>query len=117
MINENIVPRPGKGNDHVFANALSFRRHTAESKGKKSQDGLSSDKDQFSAAKHYVHPSGEAFPSSYPGDKTGQQDILHDGVIATPTLEVGVDMKNLGNVITHRAMRNISSYRQGWTCR
>ena len=27
-------------------------------------------------------------------------------------LEVGVDMKNVSNIMTHRAMRNIASYRQ-----
>ena len=33
-------------------------------------------------------------------------------IVATPTLEVGVDMDNVGVVVTHRAMRNVSSYRQ-----
>jgi superfamily II DNA/RNA helicase len=38
--------------------------------------------------------------------------IPHDIAIATPTLEVGVDMDNVSEVITHKAIRNISSYRQ-----
>ena len=41
-----------------------------------------------------------------------QQEIPHDVAIATPTLEVGVDMNNVTEVITHKAIRNISSYRQ-----
>ncbi|MAS80482.1 MAG: hypothetical protein CMA28_02535 [Euryarchaeota archaeon] len=113
IIRENLIERPGTGKDKVFRNALRFRRHHAESKKDNSaSDGLGIGEEQFSAAEHYRHTSGEAYPSLRPGDWEGHSKIIHDGVIATPTLEVGVDMKKLGNVITHRAMRNRASYRQ-----
>ena len=112
VISENLMERPGIGNDKVLRNTLRFRRHHAESKDNKARDGLSTDEAQFSAAEHYRHNSGESYPSLKPGDYNGHKQIIHDGVIATPTLEVGVDMKNLGTVLTHRAMRNRASYRQ-----
>jgi len=112
VISENLIQRPGTGNDKVLRNTLRFRRHHAESKDNKARDGLSTDEAQFSAAEHYRHNSGEAYPSLRPGDYAGHKQVIHDGVIATPTLEVGVDMKNLGTVLTHRAMRNRASYRQ-----
>jgi len=112
VIRDNLVDRPGLGRDKVFGNTLRFRRHTAGSKDNKAKDGLSTDAAQFSAAEHYRHFSGEAYPSSKPGSFEGHTKIIHDGIIATPTLEVGVDMKNLGTVLTHRAMRNRASYRQ-----
>ena len=40
------------------------------------------------------------------------QPTVHDLAIATPTLEVGVDMNNVTEVLTHKAIRNVSSYRQ-----
>ena len=45
-------------------------------------------------------------------DVAQNEEKLHDFVIATPTLEVGVDMDNVSEVLTHKAIRNISSYRQ-----
>ena len=38
--------------------------------------------------------------------------LPHDIAIATPTLEVGIDMNNVTEVLTHKAIRNVSSYRQ-----
>ena len=38
--------------------------------------------------------------------------LPHDFAIATPTLEVGIDMSNVTEVLTHKAIRNVSSYRQ-----
>ena len=40
------------------------------------------------------------------------QVALHDLAIATPTLEVGIDMDNVTEVLTHKAIRNVASYRQ-----
>ena len=64
---------------------------------------------------HIPSKSGERCLSEKPpptcnSNKT--QEIPHDVAIATPTLEVGVDMNNVTEVITHKAIRNISSYRQ-----
>ena len=66
---------------------------------------------EFRADELYVHQSGEAYPGDAPRGPRGPQ-IPHDVIVATPTLEVGVDMKNASNIMTHRAMRNIASYRQ-----
>ena len=93
----------------VFKNALRARRHTAESRNDGSDDGLSRRK--FRADELYVHQSGEAYPGDGPRAPRGDP-IPHDVIVATPTLEVGVDMKNVSNIMTHRAMRNIASYRQ-----
>ena len=41
-----------------------------------------------------------------------KENLQHDIAIATPTLEVGIDMSNVTEVLTHKAIRNVSSYRQ-----
>ena len=50
-------------------------------------------------------------PTRKPSDEESPF-IPHDIAIATPTLEVGVDMSNVSDVLTHKAIRNVSSYRQ-----
>ena len=52
-----------------------------------------------------------AYPQGYV-DGNDNIRIPHDIVIATPTLEVGIDMSEVTDIITHKAIRNISSYRQ-----
>ena len=103
-----LTDRPGDNGVMVFKNALRSRRHTADSRGG-GDDGLS-DKD-FTADGLYLHTSGESYPLKYSNSGEGVK-IVHDAIVATPTLEVGVDMKKVTNIITHRAMRNEASYRQ-----
>ena len=103
-----LTDRPGDASGKVFKNTLRSRRHTADSRGA-GDDGLS-DKD-FTADALYLHQSGEAYPASGPNAPSGPE-IPHDTIVATPTLEVGVDMKKVTNIMTHRAMRNVASYRQ-----
>jgi len=51
--------------------------------------------------------------TAYPEQNfTQPQAKEHDFAIATPTLEVGIDMNNVTEVMTHKAIRNVSSYRQ-----
>jgi hypothetical protein len=110
QIRDALTDRPGQEQGMlVFKNSLRARRHTADSRKDGSDDGLS--RRDFSADELYVHQSGEAYPGDGPHTPRGPQ-IPHDVIVATPTLEVGVDMKNVSNIMTHRAMRNIASYRQ-----
>ena len=53
----------------------------------------------------------KAKPYEAYGESAGK-DVLYDVVVATPTLEVGIDMDNVTDVLTHKAIRNIASYRQ-----
>lgn len=105
---EHLVERPGDVTGKVFKKTLRSRRHTADSRGD-GDDGMSSK--AFTADGLYIHQSGEAYPADGPNGSPGRE-IPHDTIVATPTLEVGVDMKKVSNIMTHRAMRNISSYRQ-----
>ncbi|SVC92907.1 uncharacterized protein METZ01_LOCUS345761, partial [marine metagenome] len=56
------------------------------------------------SASAYTDPNRHSFPNPKP--------IVYDVVVATPTLEVGVDMDGVTDVVTHKAIRNVSSYRQ-----
>jgi hypothetical protein len=109
-----IAKRPNMGDEeaYVFKGTLRSRRHTADQSGKKGKDGLSDDPSQFSSDKLFYHRSGEAYPPIPDADKLTKGVIPHNVIVATPTLEVGVDMNNVANVVMHRAMRDIASYRQ-----
>ena len=107
-----IAKRPNMGDEEafVFKHTLRSRRHTADQSGKKGKDGLSVDPSQFSSDKLFQHRSGRLpIPDA---DKLTKREIPHNVIVATPTLEVGVDMNNVSNVVMHRAMRDIASYRQ-----
>ena len=84
-----------------------------ETRGKgRADDGLDEDDEQFNANMLYWHRSGEVF-TPHRSEFDGQiAPRLHNVVVATPTLEVGIDMDNVAVVMMHRAMRNIASYRQ-----
>ena len=119
-LSEKLVKRPNTGDDEefVFARTLRSRRHTADQNSGKEKDGLSTRDDQFSSNKLFEHSSGEAYPAVPSAKGLATKKIPHNVIIATPTLEVGVDMDNVRNVVMHRAMRDISSYRQkAWPCR
>lgn len=110
-ITENLASRPGDNEDggaKVFKNSLRSRRHTSEARGG-GDDGLS--QKDFTADGLYIHKAGESYPLRNAYYENGMK-IVHDTIVATPTLEVGVDMKNVTNIITHKAMRNEASYRQ-----
>lgn len=109
-----IAKRPNMGDEEafVFKDTLRSRRHTADQSGKKGKDGLSDDPSQFSSDKLFHHRSGEAYPPIPDAENLTKKEIPHNVIVATPTLEVGVDMNNVTNVIMHRAMRDIASYRQ-----
>ena len=109
-----IARRPNMGDEeaYVFKDTLRSRRHTADQNGKKGKDGLSDDPSQFSSDKLFHHRSGEAYPPIPDAENLTKKEIPHNVIVATPTLEVGVDMNNVTNVVMHRAMRDIASYRQ-----
>jgi len=111
---KSLVKRPNMGDaeEFVFRRTLRSRRHTADQTMKKDKDGLSTDDDQFSSNKLFEHWSGETYPPVPSAVGNFSVKIPHNVVIATPTLEVGVDIDNVNNVIMHRAMRDIASYRQ-----
>ena len=109
-----LTRRPNMGDEEafVFKHTLRSRRHTADQSGKKAKDGLSADPTQFSSDKLFHHRSGEAYPPIPDAQGLTKATIPHNVIVATPTLEVGVDMDNVTNVVMHRAMRDIASYRQ-----
>ncbi len=102
--------RPGDQNAFSFKESVRVKRHTS-----KTQDG---NNDQLGGADHSFRERATqgAYPPP-PNNLAGaavnyNHQIKHDVAIATPTLEVGVDMNSVTEVITHKAIRNISSYRQ-----
>lgn len=109
--NEAMEPRPGDPGYESFQQTIRTKRFTSITKRGESEDETDGD---MSANKVFAGPPSY---SSYPNqlkkqDPSQNRPIPHDLVIATPTLEVGVDMDNVSEVITHKAIRNISSYRQ-----
>ena len=76
----------------------------------KTQDGDDGDKIR-SADRSFE--SYKAYPAYKPhgGKETADwtEKFHADIAIATPTLEVGVDMNNVTEVMTHKAIRNVSS--------
>lgn len=114
-VKSNLVERPNMGDntEYVFSQTLRSRRHTADQSSRgRNEDGLSDDEQQFSSNKLFEHFSGEAYPPIPSAAGNFTRKILHNVIVATPTLEVGVDMDNVVNVVMHRAMRDIASYRQ-----
>lgn len=93
-----------QGKTKAFQDVLRVRQHTANTRsgGNSNQETGSYDgANALFKAKPY-----EAY-----GESAGK-DVLYDVVVATPTLEVGIDMDNVTDVLTHKAIRNIASYRQ-----
>ena len=98
--------RPGKNsNKYSYKKVLRVKKHTSKSK--------SSDSDYNESADHTFKedPHWGAYPGNWDKENPSSK-IKHDLVVATPTLEVGIDMSNVTEVFTHKAIRNISSYRQ-----
>lgn len=111
---ERIITRPNMDDTTKLAvrGMLRSRRHTMDSRDGGADDGLNEEDEQFDANKLFLHTTGEAFPGKRSNTNVGQTRMLHNVIVATPTLEVGIDMDNVAVVMMHRAMRNISSYRQ-----
>tara|TARA_B110000008_G_scaffold273163_1_gene306991 strand:- start:5967 stop:11276 length:5310 start_codon:yes stop_codon:yes gene_type:complete len=102
----NPEPRPGSLGTS-YRDVIRVKRHT----GKTRQGG--EDLAEGEARADYSFrsiPKKGGYPRGY--DDIQHPPIPHDVAIATPTLEVGVDMSNVSEVLTHKAIRNISSYRQ-----
>ena len=98
--------RPGSPGHHAWRDSLRIRRETsANRRNAQIVDGMP----DFSADVAFRGHSRSAFPIG-PGQHG--QEIGYDVVVATPTLEVGVDMNTVTEVYTHKAIRNISSYRR-----
>jgi len=105
--------RPGDASYLSHSEVVRSMRYTAVTKPKGESGKATTDQSANSVFRSDLKKG--AFPNSIENnawyamsDKSG----LHDFAIATPTLEVGVDMDNVSEVITHKAIRNISSYRQ-----
>ena len=111
---ERSIVRPNMDDSSKLAvrGMLRSRRHTMESRDSRSEDGLDDKDEQFDANRLFLHTSGEAFPGKRSNTRVDTSKMLHNVIVATPTLEVGIDMDNVSVVMMHRAMRNISSYRQ-----
>lgn len=102
-------PRPDDPGYVSFRDVVRPKRHTGKTK--------SSTSDSESEGRANANYTFESPPNrgAYPrivNDGDIITKIPHDLAIATPTLEVGVDMDNVSDVLTHKAIRNISSYRQ-----
>ena len=85
-----------KGRTKAFQDVLRVRQHTANTRsgGNSNQETGSYDgANALFKAKPY-----EAY-----GESAGK-DVLYDVVVATPTLEVGIDMDNVTDVLTHKAI-------------
>ena len=102
--------RPGDPDGFSFRESVRVKRHTS-----KNNSGDDDDNEDTSADHTFRQRAVKgAYPKNHLENATinWQQQIPHDVAIATPTLEVGVDMNNVTEVITHKAIRNVSSYRQ-----
>ena len=101
--------RPGDLGYQSFQQVIRSSRYTGKTKPESdSTDGKASANFAFSQK-----PRKGAYERLLARDEIDEdRPIPHDIAIATPTLEVGVDMDNVSEVITHKAIRNISSYRQ-----
>lgn len=110
-----IEARPGDPSYLSHSEVVRSMRYTAVTKQKGETGKEVSDESANSVFRSDLKKG--AFPNDIEYKKWKQKsasdkDVLHDFAIATPTLEVGVDMDNVSEVITHKAIRNISSYRQ-----
>ena len=93
-----------KNNSESYRDVLRVRQHTANTR--KKYEVVEGDGTDSSGANSLFRAK--------PFEAYGEwgDEILYDIVVATPTLEVGVDMDNVTDIITHKAIRNIASYRQ-----
>ena len=105
---DEIAPTPGYNLSSSHKDVIRTKRFTSVTK---TGDIRNEDEDNTQGA-NYVFKSKAKYGAYPNSDKNSSEEILHDFVVATPTLEVGVDMDNVTEVITHKAIRNISSYRQ-----
>jgi hypothetical protein len=106
-----IEKRPGNPGYHSHSETVRAMRYTSKTKEMGEGDQKSKDAESANAV-FRVKYSKNAFPRTIGKGETDLEVGLHDFAIATPTLEVGVDMDYVSEVITHKAIRNISSYRQ-----
>ena len=103
-----LEDRPGDINAFSFKESARVKRHTS-----KTQDGDQGGEILSADASFKERPWKGGYPKNQgTAAKEFNQPIVHDLAIATPTLEVGVDMNNVTEVLTHKAIRNVSSYRQ-----
>jgi superfamily II DNA/RNA helicase len=108
-------PRPGDKPNHTFQDVLRAKRHTSKTKQNSEDiDGSEQDAGANSSFREYAHTGAYSRPPPRPenGNPNKPTVVTHDVAIATPTLEVGVDMDYVSEVLTHKAIRNVSSYRQ-----
>ena len=103
-----LEDRPGDINAFSFKESARVKRHTS-----KTQDGDQGGEILSADASFKERPWKGGYPKNQ-GTAAIEfnQPTVHDLAIATPTLEVGVDMNNVTEVLTHKAIRNVSSYRQ-----
>ena len=101
--------RPGNPGYTSYRDVIRSKRHTGKTNS--STQESSSPGEAKADYSFKQKPRGGAYPGGeYPDGHISH--IPHDIAIATPTLEVGVDMSNVSDVLTHKAIRNVSSYRQ-----
>jgi len=96
--------RPGPLKTNSYRDVLRVKKHTSKSKE------IGNDTEKSANHTFRGQPRKGAYPQGWIDGDNGV--CAHDLVIATPTLEVGIDMDNVTEVFTHKAIRNISSYRQ-----
>ena len=100
-------PRPGNNGFTSYRDVIRAKRHTGKTNSSRQETSPGEAKADYSFREK---PRKGAYPGG-PYDEVSTS-IPHDLAIATPTLEVGVDMSNVSDVLTHKAIRNVSSYRQ-----
>jgi len=101
--------RPGNPGYTSYRDVIRSKRHTGKTNSSKREPSIPGE------AKADYSFKQKPRTGAYPGGEWPDGDIPHiphDIAIATPTLEVGVDMSNVSDVLTHKAIRNVSSYRQ-----
>jgi hypothetical protein len=103
---ELITNNPNTNTRHTYRDVLRVKKHTSKSQNNEY------DTETNANFTFRENPRRGAYPRLYPWSEADRTNIAHDIVIATPTLEVGIDMSNVTDVVTYKAIRNISSYRQ-----
>jgi len=106
---ENFEDRPDNIGYKSFQEIIRATRYTGKTKPESEDDGVEMTSANFAFKQD---PARGAYERVRTEDDGSPTPVAHDIAIATPTLEVGVDMDNVSEVITHKAIRNISSYRQ-----
>ena len=115
---DTIGARPGHDARHAHVDVIRTKRFTSITKKAKTANDEDEQEGEGGANKVFnERPKWGAYPRYGNVEADENKPVLHDFVLATPTLEVGVDMDNVSEVLTHKAIRNIASIGKSGTSR